>query len=1593
MTIGGQTLTVTQAGSNYVAANPVTLAETTLDNPPGGMAVDSSGDVYMADSQGGAIDRWNPMTGLTTLISGLNDPRGLAEDSSGNLYIAEAGTNSIDEWNSTKGLITLVSSGLQSPTGVAVDSLGNLFIADWGDEAIYEWSARNGLSTPLVQWTSGEDNPTAVAVDSLDNVYIADSSNKICEWNATNGLTTLYDWTTSGSPPGSNSSLLYGGPAALTVDGGGNVYCAAEYDNAIEVYAPATNQSNQFTTLFSSGLTSPYTVAVDQANDIYFVDWSNSSSSYAIQELPRAFVPGNAVSEGAAAGSGQLQAVLPTNESLTGVFAPSSNQSWLTLGTIANGVVHFSFTANTSAARTADITVLGQQIAVTQAAGLSQTNTIVSSSLNSSTYGQSVIFTATVENTSDSDTPTGSVNFSIDGGTSQAGTEKTDSGNTATWTFSIDTLSAGTQSVVASYVGSGNFVDSSNSASPFSQTVNPAVLTITANNATKTYGQTLTFGAGSTAFSTGSGQLQNGNTIASVTITDTNSGGPATAAANGNYVLTPSAAVAGSGTSLSNYSITYDTGTLTVGTAPLTITANNATKTYGQAVTFGSGSTLFTPSGLENGETIGTVTLAVSGNGGATTAAVGSYTITPSLATGGTFTASNYSITYDTGTLTVGTAPLTITANAQSKTYGQTVTFGSGSTLFTPSGLENGETIGTVTLAVSGNGGATTAAVGSYTITPSLATGGTFTASNYSITYDTGTLTVGTAALTITANAQTKTYGQTVTFGSGSTLFTPSGLENGETIGTVTLAVSGNGGATTAAVGSYTITPSLATGGTFTASNYSITYDTGTLTVGTAALTITANAQTKTYGQTVTFGSGSTLFTPSGLENGETIGTVTLAVSGNGGATTAAVGSYTITPSLATGGTFTASNYSITYDTGTLTVGTAPLTITANAQSKTYGQTVTFGSGSTLFTPSGLENGETIGTVTLAVSGNGGATTAAVGSYTITPSLATGGTFTASNYSITYDTGTLTVGTAALTITANAQSKTYGQTVTFGSGSTLFTPSGLENGETIGTVTLAVSGNGGATTAAVGSYTITPSLATGGTFTASNYSITYDTGTLTVGTAALTITANAQTKTYGTALTLGTTDFTDSGLKNNDTVTGVTLTSSGAAATATVAGSPYTITPSAATGTGLSNYSITYDNGSLTVNKATPSISANPGATVVTGTSVSLTASAMLAGGCNETGSITFTLYNPSNVSVYTDTVTVTGTGTFNTSMGTSTGSAVPTSAGTYQWVAAYSGDGNNQSTSTTQTSTPEIAVGAGTTVVGSSVYLVGGNTTEQVTIKPAGTSNTGSTGIQVSGSDLSTTTFSQAFTTIYVVGFGGNHTISVNSNLTIAMNVSEGAGNNTLQLANGNNTVTVGNGNNTIQAGNGNTTLTAGTGNNTIQLGNGNNTVTTGTGNNTVHFGNGNNTVTAGNGNNTVTAGNGNNTVTVGNGNDTLQLGNGNNVVVEGNGTDTLQVGNGDNLLVGGLGKHTIQAGNGSNILIDGSVQLTQTGDSLALVLSDWINHGASASNISNISARLNVTYNTSNSNTLDAGSGLDWFWETYAQDHTNRKATDLLN
>lgn len=197
-------------------------------------------------------------------------------------------------------------------------------------------------------------------------------------------------------------------------------------------------------------------------------------------------------------------------------------------------------------------------------------------------------------------------------------------------------------------------------------------------------------------------------------------------------------------------------------------------------------------------------------------------------------------------------------------------------------------------------------------------------------------------------------------------------------------------------------------------------------------------------------------------------------------------------------------------------------------------------------------------------------------------------TVSSSNGSKISGSASFVVSPRTLTIKANNQSKIYGTVLSFGA--TSYTISGLVNGDAITGVTLSSSGAAATATVSFFPYSIRPSAAVGTGL--SNYTIRYSNGYLTVNRKPLTVTALNQSKIYGANLNLGTSAFTTSGLVNSDKITRVTLTSSGTPVTATVAGSPYAIIPRSAQGTGLSNYTISYTNGYLTVNKKALEITA-----------------------------------------------------------------------------------------------------------------------------------------------------------------------------------------------------------------------------------------------------------------------------------------------------------------------------------------------------------------------------------------------------------------
>lgn len=215
-------VTTIVAGKTGDCATPVSgtkATQTTLDDPRA-VAVDAKGDLYIADGDADVIEKIStagvlsiaagrigshalPVSGQKATETSLEYPDGIAVDTKGNLYIADSDANQLDKVN-TKGVLTVIagsktgasgrpkpgkatSSPLDEPEDVAVDAAGNLYLTDEDNAVIEEISAGGTLSVPVGtagqydQATAGPaaksllNNPRRDAVDAKGNVYFTDS--------------------------------------------------------------------------------------------------------------------------------------------------------------------------------------------------------------------------------------------------------------------------------------------------------------------------------------------------------------------------------------------------------------------------------------------------------------------------------------------------------------------------------------------------------------------------------------------------------------------------------------------------------------------------------------------------------------------------------------------------------------------------------------------------------------------------------------------------------------------------------------------------------------------------------------------------------------------------------------------------------------------------------------------------------------------------------------------------------------------------------------------------------------------------------------------------------------------------------------------------------------------------------------------------------------------------------------------------------------------------------------------------------------------------------------------------------------------------
>ncbi len=645
-------------------------------------------------------------------------------------------------------------------------------------------------------------------------------------------------------------------------------------------------------------------------------------------------------------------------------------------------------------------------------------------------------------------------------------------------TSATSTSNVGSYGIAQGSLASGNYTITSYTGADLAVTARPITVTYSADAASSVYGDVIGSLTGSSAITGGS--LVNGDSLGGAAGFATLADGTS---AVGTYGITGSGLTASGNYSLTSAQAAGNSTALQITARPITVTANALSRSYGAA----NPALTFTTTSLGAGAAV----LGSLGTAAGDTTDVGTYAITQ----GGVTDANNpnYTITYAGADLTITARPITVTADALTKAYGDANPV----LTFRTSDLGAGAALQGSLETVAGN----TTGVGAYAITRGDVTNANNP--NYDITYVGNDLTIGARAITVTANTLTRTYGDA----NPALTFTTSDLGFGEAV-TGSLATSAGN---TSGVGSYGIAQGSVTNANNP--NYTITYVGNDLTIGARAITVTADALTRIYGDA----NPALTFTTSDLGFGDAV-TGSLATSAGN---TSGVGSYSIAQGSVT--SLNNPNYTISYIGNDLTIAPRAITVTADALTRTYGDATP----ALTFTTSDLGFGAAVQGL-LATSADN---TSNVGSYGITQGSVT--SLNNPNYTISYIGNSLAITPRAITVTADALTRTYGD-----ANPTLsFTTSSLGYGAAVqGSLDTSADNTSG-----IGSYAIAQGTVTNANNR--NYDITYAGSELTITARPITITADDRTKIYGDGNPALTETVGGMGLVNGDTLAGSLATS------------------------------------------------------------------------------------------------------------------------------------------------------------------------------------------------------------------------------------------------------------------------------------------------------------------------------------------------------------------------------------------------------------------------------------------------------------------
>ena len=305
---------------------------------PTDVAVDSSGDVYIADTYNHRVRLWSSSADVMTTIAGngvggfggdggvgtsaaLNYPFGVTVDTLGNGIIGDTYNHRVRLWTKGTGVLTTIvgsatsgfngdglagtSTRLYYPTGVAVHTNGNVYIADTGNNRVRLWTKTSRLITTIAGTGATEFNgdglvgsmtsfsaPRGVSLDSAHNVVIADNgNNRVRLWTSSTKVVTTIVGSGAGGfggDGGSGTLAAINGPVGVVVDAAGNVFFTDYTSGRIRLWnksidiitSVAGNGADGFSGDGNVGtsamLSGPIGIDVDSGGSVYVADVSNN---------------------------------------------------------------------------------------------------------------------------------------------------------------------------------------------------------------------------------------------------------------------------------------------------------------------------------------------------------------------------------------------------------------------------------------------------------------------------------------------------------------------------------------------------------------------------------------------------------------------------------------------------------------------------------------------------------------------------------------------------------------------------------------------------------------------------------------------------------------------------------------------------------------------------------------------------------------------------------------------------------------------------------------------------------------------------------------------------------------------------------------------------------------------------------------------------------------------------------------------------------------------------------------------------------------------------------------------------------------------